>query len=190
MNPKQQNDYTPKVNHQPSSINQKILRIASMLLDHFFMCFIIVPPWMLLMILMTSGVVTSYEQILNIALFMMVFIYLNKDFLRAKSPAKRIIGFQIINRKNGTPATALQCFIRNLTIALIWPLEVIVGFINPERRIGDFIANTKVIKTESENLKTIWTDIKQTKLKLDMIGILILGSIYCYGLSLLLPGMN
>lgn len=190
MTPKQQSDNMSKVNHQPSSINQRVLRIGSMLLDHFFMSFIIVLPWILLIILMTSGVLAHYNQILNIAFFMMIFIYINKDFLRAKSPAKRIIGFQIINRKNGTPATALQCFIRNLTIALIWPLEVIVGFINPERRIGDFIANTKVIKTESENLKTIWTDIKQTKLKLDMIGILILGSIYCYGLSLLLPGMN
>lgn len=187
MNSNQQSDISSKVNYKSSSINQRILRVASMLLDHFFMCFIIVPPWILLMILMTSGILTHYDQILSIAFFVMIFIYLNKDFLRAKSPAKRIIGFQIINRKNGIPATALQCFIRNLTIGLIWPLEVIVAFINPERRIGDLIANTKVIKTESENLKTIWTDIKQTKLKLEMLGILILGSIYCYGLSLLLP---
>ena len=85
------------------------------------------------------------------------------------------------------PATELQCFIRNLTIAIAWPLEVVVGFINPERRIGDFIANTKVVESEKEKLKSIWTDIQNTRLKINFIGILIIGGIYFYVLSLILP---
>lgn len=118
--------------------------------------------------------------------FLLVFVYLNKDFFKGKSPAKRILGFQVINRKTEKPATELQCFVRNLTICVAWPLEVVVGFINPDRRIGDFIANTKVVESEKEKLKSIWTDLKSTTLKLNFIGILIIGGLYFYGLSFLL----
>ncbi|MCF6222791.1 MAG: hypothetical protein L3J34_03580 [Flavobacteriaceae bacterium] len=110
--------------------------------------------------------------------------------MKAKSPAKRILGYQVIDRKTEKPASELQCFIRNLTIAVAWPLEVVVGYVNPERRIGDFIANTKVVVSEKEKLKTLWTDLKNKKLKLNLIGILIIGGIYFYGLSLIFPNMN
>jgi len=126
----------------------------------------------------------------SVIFFFMMFIYLNKDFFNAKSPAKRVLGYQVINRKTEKPASELQCFVRNLTIAVAWPLEVIVGLINPERRIGDFLANTKVVVSEKEKLKTIWTDLKSKTLKLNLIGIIIIGVIYFYGLSLLMPNMN
>jgi uncharacterized RDD family membrane protein YckC len=77
-----------------------------------------------------------------------------------------------------------------LTICVAWPLEVVIGFVNPERRIGDFIANTKVVESEKEKLKSIWTDLKSTTLQINFIGILIIGGIYFYGLSLILPNMN
>ncbi len=173
-----------------ASINPRFHRIASMLLDHIIMTFVIVPPWGLLMITMASGIMTFDDQILRIGFLSMFFIYLNKDFYKAKSPAKRLLGYQVINRKNEKPATELQCFIRNLTLCVAWPLEVIVGLLNPERRIGDFIANTKVVASEKEKLITIWTDIKNTNLKLNFIGIVIIGGIYLYGLSLLMPNMN
>jgi uncharacterized RDD family membrane protein YckC len=173
-----------------SCINPRFHRISSMLLDHIIMTIVIVPPLILLMILMTSGIVEFNNQFLSIGFLSMFFIYLNKDFYNAKSPAKRILGYQVINRTNGKPATELQCFARNLTLCVAWPLEVIVGFINPERRIGDFIANTKVIVSEKEKLKSIWTDLKSTKLKSNFIVILIIGGIYFYGISLLMPNMN
>ena len=122
--------------------------------------------------------------------FLIVFVYLNKDFFKGKSPAKRILGYRVINRKTEKPATELQCFVRNLTICVVWPLEVVIGFINPERRIGDFIANTKIVESEKEKLKSIWTDLKSTTLKINYIGILIICGIYLYGLSLIFPNMN
>lgn len=102
----------------------------------------------------------------------MFFMYLNKDFFNTKSPAKQILGYQVINRKTEKPATELQCFIRTFTICLAWPLEVIVGFINPERRIGDFITNTKVVVSEKEKLISLWTDLKSTTMKLNFIRVL------------------
>jgi len=173
-----------------SNINPRFHRVSSMLLDHIIMTIIMVLPWVLLIILMASEIVILSNQIMSIAFFSILFIYLNKDFFNAKSPAKRILGYQVINRTNGKPATELQCFIRNLTICIAWPLEVIVGFINPKRRIGDYIANTKVVISEKEKLKSIWTDFKSTTLKLNFIGIVIIGGIYFYGLSLFMPNMN
>ena len=170
--------------------NPRINRILSMLLDHCIMCLLIVPLSFLIFglgALMKDNLNNGIGMVL---VFIPFFIYLNKDFFHAKSPAKRILGFQIIDRKTNNPANELQCFVRNLTICVAWPLEVIVGLINPKRRIGDFLANTKVIPSEKEKFKSIWTDLKNTKLKMNFIGILIIGGLYFYGLSLLLPKMN
>lgn len=99
-----------------SNINPRFHRISSMLLDHIIMTIVIVPPLILTMILMISGIVKFNNQFWNIGFLTMFFIYLNKDFFKAKSPAKRILGYQVINRANGNPATELQCFVRNLTL--------------------------------------------------------------------------
>jgi uncharacterized RDD family membrane protein YckC len=73
----------------------------------------------------------------------MIFLYLNKDFLFGKSIAKRIIGLQVIDNRNNQPADEFKCFLRNMTIPL-YPLEVLVTLFTPDRRIGDWIANTRV----------------------------------------------
>lgn len=75
-------------------------------------------------------------------------------------------------------------------IAIAWPLEVIVGYINPERRVGDFIANTKVVTSEKEKLKLILTELKNIKLKSNFLFILITGVIYFYVLSFMIPNVN
>jgi uncharacterized RDD family membrane protein YckC len=170
--------------------NYRFRRIASMLLDHFLMCILIIPPAIILTIISENIGLKMNDGMGFFVFFLLIFVYLNKDFFKGKSPAKRILGWQVINRKTEKPATELQCFVRNLTICVAWPLEVIIGFINPDRRIGDFIANTKVVESEKEKLKSIWTDLKSTTLKINFIGILIIGGIYFYGLSLILPNMN
>ncbi len=170
--------------------NYRIRRISSMLLDHFIMCVLIIPTALILVLISENIGMKMNDAMGFFVFFLLVFIYLNKDFFKGKSPAKRILGYQIINRKTGKPASELQCFLRNLTICIAWPLEVVVGFINPERRIGDFISNTKVVISEKEKLKSIWTDLKNVKLKLNFIGILIIGGIYSYGLIRFISNMN
>jgi uncharacterized RDD family membrane protein YckC len=170
--------------------NYRLRRISSMLLDHFIMCILIVPPAIIMTIMSEKLGQKMNDGMGFFVFFLLVFVYLNKDFFKGKSPAKRILGFQVINRKTEKPATELQCFVRNLTICVAWPIEVVIGFVNPERRIGDFIANTKVVESEKEKLKSIWTDLKSTTLQINFIGILIIGGIYFYGLSLILPNMN
>ncbi len=171
-------------------MNPRFHRISSMLLDHIIMCFIVI-PMMGLVFLLVIKFEDKLNKVIGIALlFIPFFIYLNKDFFKSKSPAKRILGYQVLDRKTNNPANELQCFVRNLTICIAWPLEVIVVLISPERRIGDFLANTKVVLAEKEKLRSFWSDLKNMTFKINYIGILIIGGIYFYGLSLLWPHLN
>lgn len=52
--------------------------------------------------------------------------------------------------KTGDPASPIQCFVRNLFLFL-WPLEALILFFSPIRRIGDVVAGTKVIASEKIN---------------------------------------
>lgn len=170
-----------------ANINPRFHRISSMLLDHIIMCLVIVPLAVLIFVIVLNFQHNLNEWIGVGLMFFPFFIYLNKDFLNGKSPAKRILGYQVLDRKTERPANELQCFVRNLTICIIWPIEVIVGLINPERRIGDFLANTKVVISEKEQLKSLFPEIQKVRLKANFIGIAIIGIIYFYALSLILP---
>lgn len=168
---------------------QRINRLASMFLDHIVMTFILVPFFIILMILLQLGLGELYSDFIGSNLrngymiFMFVFmIYFLKDSYRGKSIGKRLIGLQVINIETGQPANSFQCFIRNLLIP-IWPLEVLISIFSPTRRMGDLIANTKVLTTEKEKVKTIFEDIKQTKFSMHTIFILLVGLLYSYGFS-------
>ncbi|MCE4562756.1 RDD family protein [Maribellus sp. CM-23] len=171
-------------------LNSRFLRISSMLLDHLIMIIVIVPPLIILMILVSNDTLKMPEEISLMLFFSLIFIYLNKDFIRGKSLAKRIVGYQVISRQTEKPASELQCFVRNLTITVAWPLEVLIGFINPQRRIGDFLANTKVVRTEREKINSILTDIKGIKPRWSFVFIVLIGVFYFYLLSLTLPGIR
>ncbi|MDC8003925.1 RDD family protein [Aureisphaera galaxeae] len=166
--------------------NHRFHRISSMLLDHIIMTYVIVLPIALVMILGATGVVQLSDRVIEIPFFVVMFIYFNKDFVNGKSPTKRLMGYRVIDRKTEKPATELQCFIRNL-VAIAWPIEAIVGFMNPTRRIGDFIANTKVVRSEKQKLKTIWVELKNKEWKWSILLILVVGVVYFYGLNFLMP---
>ena len=134
-------------------------RLGSMLLDHFIMCF--VATIVFIPIFIISFFLKRYFNIdtINLAFILTVIIYLNKDILRGKSPAKRKLGFQVISIKTGLPASKAQCLIRNLFIT-IWPIEVIITLFSKDRRLGDFIAGSKVINSNKENPSNILKELK------------------------------
>lgn len=124
-------------------------RIGSMFLDHVIMCFVFFA------FSIPSFIETFKEpssQFVNRGLFhfptlLSLFgfaIYLCKDCIGGQSIAKRILGLQVVDSKNGEVASPIKCFIRNI-FCLIWPVEVVITSINPSRRLGDRIAGTKVI---------------------------------------------
>lgn len=173
--------------NQLANINPRFHRISSMLLDHIFLTLVVVPLGTLIFVIGFQFQEIQDKWVGLGLMFFPFFIYLIKDTLNGKSPGKRIQGYQVIDLKTESVANELQCFIRNLTICIIWPIEVIVAFVNPERRIGDYLASTKVVKAKKEKLKSIWTELKKMRFKANYVGIVIIGIVYFYGLSLIIP---
>jgi len=124
-------------------------RLVSMLLDHTIMTFIIFfleAPVMITRILSLPHtklpLPNAFFQFSLYDIFAFC-LYFNKDIFIGQSIAKRILGFQVLNNRTGQPAGPLRCLVRNFTI-LLWPIEVIASLVNIERRIGDYIAGTRL----------------------------------------------
>ena len=88
---------------------------------------------------------------------------LNKDFFNGQSPIKRIGGHQVVDIGTAQPANKIKCLIRNIT-APIWPIELVMVWINPQRRLGDYIAGTKIIDVPSTDPENILNEIKGQKI--------------------------
>jgi len=153
------------------------------------MCCIIIPP-LLLIDNFTENKVTVVNLDINDIAFLTIIttVYFNKDFIYGRSLAKRLMGLVIIDNRTNGRANSLKCFLRNLTIP-IWPIEVIMSLINPSRRLGDYIANTRVETTESKGLKSIKTDC--SKISFDwLLGLTVLVAIiFSVGLEFLLTNL-
>jgi uncharacterized RDD family membrane protein YckC len=126
-----------------------------------------------------KNLVSFYSLITLIPWLILLFITLNKDCLNGRSAGKRTFGFKIVDYKTKDPANNFQCMLRNITM-YAWPLEVIMILTNPGRRIGDFIANTEVIKTETKPIESLIIELTEKQL---LSGKLIVTSI---GVSILL----
>jgi uncharacterized RDD family membrane protein YckC len=125
-------------------------RIAAMLLDHIVMTIVImILAWPIMAIGFKDSFgdkTNSMPTAINWTLYVLLFgvsLYFNKDMIQGKSVAKRALKQEVVDIKTGEVASSLKCLVRNLTI-IIWPIEVIAVLISPSKRIGDFIAGTRV----------------------------------------------
>jgi uncharacterized RDD family membrane protein YckC len=156
-------------------------RLGSMMLDHIFMLVIAVVFFLPVLIGSMSGIFDiSHEQTnsfnfkgtsLYIGLIGFAF-YFCKDSVNGRSLAKRITKLQLVDNVTGSIASPLQCLTRNI-FCIIWPVEVIVALSNPNRRLGDLVAGTKLVWYDPENTVQSKTDYKKIVLPL-MIAYLLL----------------
>jgi uncharacterized RDD family membrane protein YckC len=77
---------------------------------------------------------------------LLICLYLNKDIFSGRSIGKRMTGLQITENIAEGPPGPLRCLVRNF-FSLLWPLELVVLLFNPGRRVGDFVAGTRVVPT-------------------------------------------
>lgn len=120
------------------------LRLASMLLDHIFMCIILIVPIVVLNLLSSGQDDNGLGPVVQLALVGLLVLYFLKDSFDGRSLAKRITKLRVVNNTTGETASAARCFVRNIFI-IIWPIELLISVFSPQRRIGDFVAGTKVI---------------------------------------------
>lgn len=127
-------------------------RLISMFVDHFIMTFVICIGGLILSLPLALipkdglhlGLKLFNSGIIGTIIFILVSLYLNKDILNGRSPAKRILKFQVVDNDTKLTASPLKCLLRNLTI-IVWPIEVLVILFNPSQRLGDKLANTRVV---------------------------------------------
>ncbi|MEL7530947.1 MAG: hypothetical protein AAFN10_06555 [Bacteroidota bacterium] len=84
------------------------------------------------------------ETVSKWALIILFAIWTAKDVFGARSPAKRALKQQILHNKTEAAADPFLTLLRNL-LSFIWPVEFIWSLINPTRRLGDFVAGTKLM---------------------------------------------
>jgi uncharacterized RDD family membrane protein YckC len=139
-------------------------RLASMLLDHAIICFVTLLPAILIL---NNGLISAQRDISTnpISPYVLILpfsIYFCKDCIGGQSIAKRILKLQVADSRKQTIASPFQSLVRNF-FDVLWPLEVIVIFFNPQRRIGDRVAGTKIIRF-SPNLREEKTNFWQVLL--------------------------
>jgi hypothetical protein len=71
-------------------------------------------------------------------------LVLQKDVLNGMSLGKRKVGLQIIDIDTNKKASSFKCVLRN-SLVFIFPLEILISLFLPERKLGDFIAGTKLV---------------------------------------------
>lgn len=132
-----------------------------------------------LIILQSSKVITdeTVSVIWAIPLSGISCIILNKDFYGGQSIVHRILGYQIVDIKTGQPASKVRCFLRNITFVFMI-IEVIPLLVSPKRRIGDWIAGTKVIEVPSSDPKEILAEMEKTHWTEDLKWTLFLSFIF------------
>lgn len=130
-------------------------RLASMLLDHFLTCFILIVPIILFLSLtdIPFGKGSPMPPGFQFVFLGLMVLYFLKDSFNGRSIAKRVTKLQVVDIRTGNSASVGKCFIRNLTV-IIWPIEVIIILFSPHRRLGDFIAGTKVVNYGSSEIPT------------------------------------
>lgn len=159
------------------------MRLAAMLLDHFFMT-------MIAMIFFIPGIVADFSRAFKVShervspqflggswayIGLIGFaLYFCKDIINGRSIAKRILKLQLVDNETGEVASPLKCFIRNL-LCIIWPIETIIALTNTSRRLGDRLAGTKLVPYDPS--------LEQSKFN---IGKALLPLALAYGMMLLL----
>lgn len=167
-------------------------RIGSMILDHLIMTFasfIFAIPAMIDIFSKAFSAEMSHEgkgmtfggNLVYIYLIGFA-VYFCKDCVNGRSPAKRILGLQVVNHTTGEPATPVRCVVRNIFIC-IWPIEFFVTLVSPSRRLGDLVAGTRVVVFEATRPQPSRVDPSQLALSLGIgYGAILLMMIPFFGL--------
>lgn len=78
-----------------------------------------------------------------------LFIYVSKDIFAINSPGKKLMKLKLLPSSPNLSMNGYQLLVRNITF-IIWPVEVVFEFLNPQRRLGDYFGKTKVLESNDK----------------------------------------
>lgn len=137
----------------------RVTRIGSMLLDHIIMGVVLALCCSVLLyqVSVNPEMVSTMYSLSNIGVhfFLLGFsFYFCKDCIKGRSLAKRGTQLVVVRNSTGEVANPLRCLVRNL-FDIFWPLEVLIVLITPDRRLGDYVAGTRVVYYNPEQHKNV-----------------------------------
>ena len=158
-------------------------RLSAMNADFYYQMFMAQPIVTLFMAykfytwISSDSKLFAMEYFEFVPLFSLIdFLIMNKDYFNGQSIINRQSGYQVVNVNSLEPASPMRCMLRNIT-APIWPLEGVLAWISPQRRLGDYIAGTMLIEVEKTDPETILGDIEKFSFDLTFLKVLLISII-------------
>jgi uncharacterized RDD family membrane protein YckC len=127
-------------------------RIGSAFLDQTLGILLRIIIWLpFFFSLMDNVVGTNPFSMFTSKKFIAVFVGIStlhylKDIFNGRSIGKRAIGLQLLNAETGGPASPIRTAARGFGL-ILFPVEVFMLFLSPSRRLGDYIAGTRLVET-------------------------------------------
>lgn len=120
----------------------KLKRLVAFMIDYYLILMICLIPYMIVNIM--SLTVLSSLWYLLVLLFIILFLL--KDLLfRNKSIGKKFLKLEIVTLEEKKPSIRIL-ILRNIFL-IMWPVDIFLWIIF-NKRVGDFIFQTKVIETK------------------------------------------
>jgi uncharacterized RDD family membrane protein YckC len=93
------------------------------------------------------------NYLMKITFSIMFSLFLCRDNLNGQSLGKRLMKIQVVDNSTMQTVTSFKYILRNLFLC-VWPIELLLVLINGDRRLGDYVAKTKIIiNTEAQSIK-------------------------------------
>lgn len=86
-----------------------------------------------------------------------------KDIFHGASPFKKVLGLQVVNKSTLEPITPLKSVIRNSTFIILFPIELIIMFLSPRRRLGDLISKSIIVEVPPIQFNRLKNELKIEK---------------------------
>ncbi|MFK7925865.1 MAG: RDD family protein, partial [Bacteroidia bacterium] len=125
-------------------------RFAGMFIDYLIIFFGLGIVALLTLLLIDMNVlvvdpdISAAETVVKWAMIILLALWMAKDVFGGQSLAKRVLKQQLVSNKTEEVADPFLTLLRNL-FSFAWPVEFVWAMVNPERRLGDFVAGTKLI---------------------------------------------
>lgn len=84
---------------------------------------------------------------------LMLTLLLCKDCINGQSVGKRIMKIQVVDETTNKNISVVGCIVRNFFV-FFWIVEFFVLLISKNKRIGDYVTKTKIVKNDNtENIR-------------------------------------
>lgn len=122
----------------------KLSRLRAALFDLLGLQILIIPG---VLIISVSNQSPILETLGGVIYYIVFGCFIAKDVFKGGSLFKMNDGIKIVDNVSLEEPSPLRKVLRNSTLFVLMPIEILACLFSPQRRVGDYIVNTKIIST-------------------------------------------